>query len=78
MGLTQDPTSNVLIRSGGNVSFKVNSLSKYQNGIAYSDWTELHISYDDPESANGSWNLAFKANTIDFTGDGGNSLPLDV
>jgi len=79
----QEVIKSVTINYGGTASFQFNALTKYQNGIDYTDWTELEVySKNDDGSgspANSEWRLSVKALSPNIAGDDGtNSLPLET
>ena len=70
----------IRIESGGSVNFSVNSLTKYNEGVKYNEWTIIsilvdleHEGHDDKDH----WKLEFKANTDNIIGDSGNELDLE-
>lgn len=73
-------TVRLSVLDGGNVNFYFNSLTKYNSGITYTDYTVLGITCDDDDNpTNGyNWTLEVKALTAQFDGDGGNTLPLST
>lgn len=63
--------------SGGNVSYIFNSLTKYQAGITYEDWTRLQINFNDTTNAgtpgpSAGWELKVRAIQNSIMSDGGN------
>jgi len=76
----QNPTYQLTVESGGYTDFKIYSLSQYEDGMSYTNWTRLKIVYKDTTSGIQAdrWYLSFKANTTAFEGDiPSRSLPLD-
>ena len=79
------PKENDLIRairveSGGSVSFSINSMTKYNEGVKYNEWTRLGILVDlehEEHADENNWKLEFKANTENIIGDSGNELDLE-
>jgi len=74
---TQPSTARIMVESGGSVQFNINSLIKYNNGMALEDWTRMAIAFEDTLDATARWKLQFKANTSMIFGDYGQELPLD-
>jgi len=70
----------IRVESGGSVSFSINSMTKYNEGVKYNEWTRIGILVDlnaaDHEDKD-HWKLEFKANTENIIGDSGNELDLD-
>jgi hypothetical protein len=66
-----------MVESGGSVQFRINSLIKYNDGIALEDWTRLSISFSDTVDINALWKLEIKAMSGVIYGDYGKELPLD-
>lgn len=84
---SQDVTtsSRILIESGGSVPFSINSMKKYQEGMAYEDWSRLALAFSDSitiadvtEVTSATWKLEFKANTHKMFGDYGGELDLSL
>ncbi len=73
----QPSTALIMIESGGSVRFSINSLNKYNDGMALEDWTRLAIAFEDTLDVAATWKLQFKANTDMIYGDYGQELPLD-
>lgn len=73
----QPTTALIMVESGGTVKFSINSLIKYNDGMALEDWTRLAIDFEDTEDASATWKLQFKANTDMIYGDYGQELPLN-
>ena len=79
------PKENDLIRairveSGGSVSFSINSMTKYNEGVKYNEWTRIGILVDlehEEHADENNWKLEFKANTENIIGDSGNELDLE-
>jgi len=79
------PKENDLIRairveSGGSVSFSINSMTKYNEGVKYNEWTRIGILVDldaAEHDGNNNWRLKFKANTENIIGDSEDNLELD-
>jgi len=70
-------TSRLRVVSGGTVSFIFNSLTKYKTGLILTDWTRLHVYFNDTISwgvannlGNG-WQLVVRADDIGVIADGG-------
>jgi hypothetical protein len=79
----QEIIKSVTINYGGAANFHFNALNKYQNGIDYTDWTELEVySKNDAGAgnpANSEWRLSVKALSPNIMGDDGtNTLPLET
>ncbi len=74
---SQPTTARIMVESGGSVRFSINSLTKYNEGMALEDWTRLAISFADTLDTSATWKLQFKANTSVIYGDYGRELPLD-
>mgnify|MGYP006279503799 CR=1 FL=1 len=74
----QNPSYHLFVESGGLIDFKIYSLSRYEGGITYENWTRLKIVYRDttPGTQVDKWNLSFKANTPKFYGSM-NEFPLN-
>ena len=69
------------INSGSSVYFHFNSYQKYVNGVTYSNFTELLISYNDTTAANTyqNWKIDVKALSPNINGDvAPNMLDLDI
>lgn len=68
------------IEAGSSVNFYFNSFHKYQNGIAYPNFTRLSVYYNDTTSAANypTWKLDVKALTDSIEGGGLISLPLET
>jgi|GEM_PF-1923026 len=66
----QNPSYQLYVESGGYMDFKIYSLSKYQGGVSYTNWTRLKIVYTDTTAGTqtNKWYLSFKANTDEFVG----------
>ena len=68
--------------SGGSVYFNINSFDKYENGLEYSNWTRLSVSFLDTTDAgdvsNKKWRLTVEAMTTNIKGNGTNTLPLNT
>ncbi|MFW5706769.1 MAG: hypothetical protein ACOC12_02510 [Bacteroidota bacterium] len=78
MPLQAQPTvARIMVETGGSVQFRINSLTKYNDGIALEDWTRLAISFSDTEDITSRWNLEIKSMTAAIHGDYGMDLPLD-
>jgi hypothetical protein len=70
--VAQTTTSRVWVERGGRVSFQVNSLRRYEEGIRYMDWTTLAIVFTETE-ANGTptaatWKLSVRAGSPKMEG----------
>ncbi|MFP4367768.1 MAG: hypothetical protein ACLFQA_11805 [Bacteroidales bacterium] len=74
---TQTSTARIMIESGGSVRFNINSLIKYNDGMALEDWTRLAIAFEDTLDATATWKLQFRSNTDMIYGDYGQELPLN-
>ncbi len=70
-------TMMIRVESGGSVDFRFNSMTKYEEGLDYQNWSRLAIYFIDEENINRNWNLEFKASTIHIIGDSGKQLELD-
>lgn len=86
-GFTQDKStsSRIIIETGGNVPFNINSYDKYENGMRYEYWTRLSLSFSDSVTigdetvvSGATWKLEFKANTSQLFGDYGGNIDLDL
>lgn len=77
----QNTSSRIIVESGGNIPFNVNSLKKYSEGIGLTNWTRLSISFLDTTNAGvpttATWKLEVKANASTMFGDYGETLELD-
>lgn len=79
----QNISLNLRVVSGGNISYIFNSLTKYQTGITYEDWTRLQIFFNDttnagdPSPSTTGWELKVRAIQNGIMSDGGN-LNLDT
>ena len=79
---SQNTTSRLRIVSGGSLYFNFNSLSKYENGLTFTDWTRATVYFIDTTNLGVQtalqWRLDVKATTATINGDGGNTLPLNT
>jgi len=68
------------ISSGSSVPFYFNSYQKIANGITYTDYTKLSVTYNDTTALHTfpHWRLDVKALNPTIDGDGGNTLNLDI
>ncbi len=77
----QNTHSQIIVETGGNVQFNINSLRKYNDGQELNFWTRLAISFIDTTdlgvATTATWKLQIKANTSVMAGDYGNDLDLD-
>lgn len=75
-------TARLTVQGGRYVDFIVNSLSKYQNGVTYTDWTRVHVYYNDtitgPFAFGNGWQLDFKSNTANIEGATGLNLDTET
>lgn len=62
--------------SGGNVQFVVNSMQKYNTGLAYEGWTTFNVFFVDSADLAKTWDLYVYAETQFIEGDF-NTLDLD-
>lgn len=73
-------TTRITVNYGGSVYFHVNSMNKYQNGISYTNYTQLELYYKHDDGGGNpvgsDWELLVKANSPNIIGDGGNVLSL--
>lgn len=75
--------SKITILAGGSVVFPFNSYTKMHDGMEYTNWTRLKISYLDTLDIDGSltpgskWSLRVKATTNDIPGDGAVNMNID-
>ena len=74
----QNITARITINYGGSLYFHFNALTKYQNGIAYTDYSEFIINYTDTTDAGlpaySDWQFTVKPLSA-ITGDAtGNTL----
>lgn len=80
--LCQNTTARLSIESGGNLYFNINSFSKYQNGLEYTDWTRLRVYFLDTTNlgvvSGQSWRLTVEAMNANIQGDAGNILNLNT
>ena len=75
---SQDPDVMLLrIESGGSVHFSINSLIKYQEGLAFESWTRLGIAFVDSANLGRTWRLEFRASTDSIIGDYGRNIALE-
>ncbi len=77
----QNTTARLTIQSGQSVYFYVNSFDKYINGITYTNWTSLTVSFtdtlDNGTQTGMTWKLDVKAMNNNIQGTLGN-LPLNT
>ena len=76
----QNPTYQLIVESGGYTDFKLHTLSQYDGGMTYTNWTRLKVVYKDTTSGiqRDKWFLSFKANTPEFESSvDGRTLPLN-
>ncbi|MFO8068095.1 MAG: hypothetical protein R6U11_10990 [Bacteroidales bacterium] len=66
----------IRITSGGSVSFNINSLNKYKEGVDYNQWTRIAIHFSDDVDPTKVWKLEFKSMTAQIEGDSGVDLDL--
>jgi len=62
---------------GSRFDFYFNSLQKYEDGITYSDYSQIAISFSESEPKDSNWQVQIKALTATIDGGGTNTLPLD-
>ncbi|MCP4178457.1 MAG: hypothetical protein GY756_11890 [bacterium] len=81
-GLTQNTTARLTIESGSSVYFNINSFTKYQNGLDYSNWTRLRVYFIDTTAlgavSNKRWRITVEAMAGNIQGDAGNTLNLNT
>ncbi len=65
------------VESGGSIHFSVNSLIKYQEGLAFESWTRLGIAFEDSDLPGRTWRLEFRAKTDSIIGDYGRNMALE-
>jgi len=70
-------TARLTVIRGGYVEFTFNSIDKLNNGITYTNYTQLSICYKDPDNSAGTWKLSVQANGANFT-SGANTLNLST
>ncbi len=68
----------VRVESGGSVSFRINSMNKYNEGVEYNDWSRIAVYFIDEDDEFRTWNLQYKATTLNIIGDSGIDLYLDL
>lgn len=70
----QDPVGSITIIGGSSVSFHVNSLKKWNEGVTLEGWSRLRIKFDDPAPVTTlGWQLNIKAETASIISDSGTS-----
>ncbi len=73
----QDLEAKVMVESGGSIQFNINSMRKYNEGMALDDWTRLAISFHDNQDDDSTWKLEIKSLESSIRGDYGHDLPLE-
>lgn len=72
-------TKRLAVQSGGNIQFIFDTFYEYNNGVTYTDWTNLKVYYIDTTSGsqdflNDKWKLSVKATDPNLYGSLANSL----
>ncbi len=75
--IAQNLETKIMVESGGSVQFNINSMRKYNEGMALDDWTRLAISFHDTDDNTKTWKLEIKSIESTIKGDYGHDLPLD-
>lgn len=71
-----DPVGRIIIETGGNVVFNINSLKKYNEGMDLTDWTRISLSVSGLDDAD-TWRLDITPLSTMLEGDYDNDIDLE-